>query len=55
MMSKAFPWDGRTRRYCPYHKRLCYGSLLECYDTTRVFFDCGTFVDYGYGYWEEPR
>lgn len=45
----------RTRRNCPYHKKLEYGELQEFYDTTRVFFDCGTYVDYGYGYYEPPK
>lgn len=45
----------RVRRKCPYHKHLCYGELQEFYDTARVFFDCGTFVDYGYGYFERPK
>ena len=44
----------RTRRLCPYHKHLCYGELTEYYDTTHVVFDCGTFVDYGYGQWNPP-
>jgi len=34
---------------------LCYGERQEFYDTTRIFFDCGTFVDYGYGYYEPPK
>jgi len=45
----------RTRRLCPHHKKLEYGELQEFYDTTRVFFDCGTFADYGYGYYEPPK
>ena len=45
----------RTRRICPHHKRLEYGELQEFYDTTRVFFDCGTFVDCGYQYYEPPK
>ncbi len=45
----------RTRAMCPYHKRLCYGERQEFYDTTRIFFDCGTEVDYGYGYYEAPK
>ncbi len=45
----------RTRALCPYHKRLCYGEKQEFYDTTRIFFDCGTFADYGYGYYESPK
>lgn len=44
----------RTRRLCPFHKKMEYGELQEFYDTTRVFFDCGTFVDHGYGYYELP-
>ena len=44
----------RTRRRCPYHKRLCYGERQEYYDTIHVFFDCGTSADYGYGVWREP-
>ncbi len=45
----------RTRRLCPHHNQLEYGELQEFYDTTRIFFDCGTFVDYGYGYYEPPK
>lgn len=45
----------RTRRVCPHHKKLEYGELQEFYDTTRMFFDCGTFLDYGYGYYEIPK
>ncbi len=45
----------RTRAMCPHHKHLCYGERQEFYDTTRMFFDCGTFVDYGYGYYEPPK
>lgn len=45
----------RTRRMCPVHKRLEYGELQEFYDTHRVFFDCGTVADYGYGYYEPPK
>jgi len=45
----------RTRRLCPHHKKLEYGELQEFYDTTRVFFDCGAFADYGYGYYEPPQ
>lgn len=45
----------RTRVMCPYHKHLCYGEKQEFYDTTRIFFDCGTVVDYGYGYYEPPK
>lgn len=45
----------RTRRLCPHHKKLEYGELQEFYDTTRIFFDCGTLVDYGYGYYEPPK
>jgi hypothetical protein len=45
----------RTRAMCPHHKHLCYGEKQEFYDTTRVFFDCGTFVDYGYGYYQPPK
>ena len=45
----------RTRRKCPYHKKLEYGELQEFYDTTRIFFDCGTLLDYGYGYYEKPK
>ncbi len=46
--------DRRTRRYCPFHKRLCFGVLITCFDTVSVDFDCGTTVDYGYGYWRKP-
>ena len=45
----------RTRAICPYHKRLCYGELQDFYDTSRIFFDCGTFVDYGFSYYEPPK
>ena len=45
----------RTRALCPHHKKLEYGELQEFYDTTRVFFDCGTLADYGYGYYEPPK
>jgi SAM-dependent MidA family methyltransferase len=44
----------RTRKICPHHKQLEYGELQEFYDTTRIFFDCGTFADYGYGYYNPP-
>lgn len=44
----------RTRAICPHHKHLCYGERQEFYDTTRIFFDCGTVVDSGYGYYELP-
>lgn len=45
----------RTRAMCPHHKLLEYGEKQEFYDTTRIFFDCGTFVDYGYEYYEPPK
>jgi len=45
----------RTRAKCPFHKHLCYGERQEFYDTTRMFFDCGTYADYGYGYYESPK
>ncbi len=45
----------RTRAICPHHKHLCYGERQQFYDTTRIFFDCGTFVDYGYQYYEPPK
>ena len=45
----------RIRAYCPYHKHLCYGERQDFYDTMRIFFDCGTFADYGYGYYEPPK
>lgn len=45
----------RTRAMCPYHKHQCYGERQAFYDTTRIFFDCGTFLDYGYGYYEPPK
>ncbi len=45
----------RIRRWCPYHQRLCYGERQAFYDTIRLFFDCGTFIDTGYGYWREPQ
>ena len=40
---------------CPHHHQLCYGERQEFYDTTRIFLDCGTYVDYGYGYYEPPK
>ena len=46
--------SSRARRRCPYHKRLCYGTLRTYYDTVRMSFDCETFVDYGYGEWRPP-
>lgn len=45
----------RIRRQCPYHKRLCYGGQADFYDTVKVFFDCGTSVDYGYSEWTPPK
>lgn len=45
----------RTRVKCPHHKHLCYGEKQEFYDTIRIFFDCGTVLDYGYGYFEPPK
>lgn len=45
----------RTRVKCPFHKHLCYGEKQEFYDTTRIFLDCGTLIDYGYGYYEPPK
>ena len=45
----------RVRQRCPFHKRLCYGDKQEFYDTTRVYFDCGTVADYGYDEWTAPR
>ncbi len=45
----------RVRRKCPYHKHLCYGEEARYYDTTSIFFDCGTSVDYGYGEWRPPE
>jgi hypothetical protein len=45
----------RTRALCPHHKHLEYGECQDFYDTRRIFFDCGTFVDYGYGYYEPPK
>ena len=44
----------RTRARCPFHKQLEYGQLQEFYDTQRVFFDCGTFWDVGYGQYKIP-
>ncbi len=40
---------------CPYHKRLEFGELHEYYDTRQIVFDCGTFADYGYGYYDPPK
>lgn len=45
----------RTRSICPHHKHLCYGERQEFYDTLRIFFDCGTVADYGYGYYDPPK
>jgi hypothetical protein len=45
----------RTRKICPHHKKLEYGELQDFYDTRRIFFDCGTFADYGYGYYDPPK
>jgi hypothetical protein len=45
----------RTRTMCPFRKHLCYGERQDFYDTMRIFFDCGTFADYGYGYYESPK
>jgi hypothetical protein len=45
----------RARAMCPHHKHLCYGERQDFYDTRRIFFDCGTLVDYGYGYYEPPK
>ncbi len=44
----------RTRKRCPVHEKLHYGTWKEYYDTMRMFFDCGTMADYGYGYYEPP-
>jgi len=46
--------DRRARRKCPYHKKMEYGEMVTAYDTIRVFLDCGTLLDYGYGYWVAP-
>jgi hypothetical protein len=45
----------RVRHKCPYHNRLECGNKQEFYDSTRVFFDCGTMADYGYGYYQPPE
>ena len=45
----------RVRRRCPWHKRLCYGVMTEYYDTVRVSFNCGTWIDYGYGLYDIPQ
>ena len=45
----------RIRAMCPHHKHLCYGERQDFYDTMRIFFDCGTYADYGYGYYESPK
>jgi hypothetical protein len=44
----------RTRMVCPHHRRLCYGRVIAAYDTTRIVFDCGTFLCWGYGIWTKP-
>jgi hypothetical protein len=46
--------DRRTRTRCPYHRRLCYGTRRECYDTWYTFFDCGTTIDHGARGWKLP-
>ena len=45
----------RVRMTYPHHKHLCYGERQGFYDTRCIFFDCGTFVDYGYVYYEKPK
>jgi len=40
---------------CPYHKRLEYGKRQDSYDTIRIFFDCGTMLDIGYGEFIPPK
>ena len=45
----------RVRQKCPFHKHLCYGTAAHYYDTTLVRFDCGTLLDYGYGYYDPPK
>ena len=44
----------RVVRWCPLHKQDEEGLMVYCYDTHRVFLDCGVMVDYGYGYWKPP-
>lgn len=48
--------EGRSRveALCPYHKQPEPAERFEYYDTRRDFFDCGSFVDYGYGVSSEP-
>lgn len=49
-------WDPlRFRWWCPHHLRLCYGDAKVYYDTTHLLFDCGTYVDWGYGEWFRPK
>jgi len=43
----------RVRKYCPYCKHLCYGSLAEYYDGFYMLFDCGARID-SEG-WTPPR
>lgn len=45
----------RRRLRCPVHKKMHYGWLHTHYDTRRMFFDCGTMLDFGYGYYRGPR
>lgn len=45
----------RTIRWCPLHKQDEEGLMVYCYDTHRMFFDCGVMADYGYGYWTPPK
>ena len=44
----------RTRAQCPFHKIMEYGDQHHYYDTSHIFFDCGTFWDVGYGAWKIP-
>ena len=49
------PWGhprGRTRLWCPDHQQLHYATVTLYYDTWHISFDCGAFVDAGYGEWQ---
>ncbi len=45
----------RVTADCPYHGRLEAGNRHVAYDTVRIFLDCGTMLDYGYGEWFAPQ
>ncbi len=41
----------RVRVKCPVDDRLTYGTAAADYDTTWLFLDCGTSLNFGYGEW----